>query len=576
MTSWSCSWFFTSAMLLLLLLLLPQGLSENCTKPKNVRFSSKNLQNSVEWSTPSSVSDEILYSVEYKSYGDPVWHRKPECAAIKETRCDLSNETSDYSAQYYARVNVTQTFCSAETDRFYPKMDTIIGSPKIKVIPGEKSFLINLSYPEFYKGCEKPLSAFRSIKFEVSLNNTKSPPGFRVKSQNNTYSVEHLTPGTIYCVTAKVIFRLSRPKSETAVFCTTTLKDYSSEEAMKIICAYILPILVISVILLITVYAVHKYIHVSQLAQPRILILDQQNTLTKIIVEANLVTINHLSTENDTCKLKFQDIGSCKEEKIQCNKKSHLIKTASCGTKMMEIQNNSSTTVAGEEENLGYVTLQQEFPAEQPSLLQYDMTQTDQPPISEPVIPLVKQNVFSPYDMPHDLRNLQSSTQSKSSVYLGTVLEVPYAHINTNSSVCLTKEENTLNVTGNTYEPQMPMAKCYDDLLLLSSRETSKQHMITSEENCFNQDFGHHSLNNNDLCESNYLFVDWNPLTHQLHIPNFHGEEVIEEDITSDNFNVTNELLPKLIYPNDSDNSVEEDLLLKFQERWALNIPINQ
>ncbi|KAE8602190.1 hypothetical protein XENTR_v10013904 [Xenopus tropicalis] len=568
MPSRNCCWFCTFNMLLLLLVLLPQGLSENCTKPENVSFSSKNLQNIVEWSPPSS--DELLYSVEYKSYGDPNWHRKSECEAIKETRCDLSDETSDCSVQYYARVNVTHTVCTAETKRFYPKMDTIIGSPTIKVIPAEKSFFINLSYPEFYKGCKKTLCVFKSIKFEVSLNNTKSPPGFWIKSQNNTYLVEHLTPGTTYCVTAKLIFPLSRPKSETAVLCTTTLKDYSSEEAMKIICAYILPVLMTSFILFITVYAVHKYIHVSRLTQPHILRLDPRNIAT---VEVYAVAINHLITEHDTYKLKNQDPNLCRDEKIKC----HLDKKASCGAKIMETKNNCSTTVV-EEENFGYVTLQQEAPVEQPSLSQYDMTQTNEHVVSEPDIPLVKHNIFCPYDMPHHLVCLQSSTQSKSPVYLETMKKVPYAHVDASSSLSPKREDNTLNITKNIYEPQLPMVnlplKCYDDKLLISNSETSKQCMITFE-NCFNEDFECHNLNSNDLCESNYLFVHWNPLTHQLHIPNFQCEEV-REQFALNNQDVTNELLSKLTSPIESEDPEEDDLLLRFQERWGLNIPINQ
>uniref|UniRef100_A0A8C4SRD8 Interleukin 22 receptor subunit alpha 2 n=1 Tax=Erpetoichthys calabaricus TaxID=27687 RepID=A0A8C4SRD8_ERPCA len=73
-------------------------------RPQDVDFRSENYNNILHWIPGCQWEEDTTYFVQYKIYGDKRWTNKVECWGIKNTFCDLSQETTQSSEWYYARV----------------------------------------------------------------------------------------------------------------------------------------------------------------------------------------------------------------------------------------------------------------------------------------------------------------------------------------------------------------------------------------------------------------------------------------------------------------------------------------
>ncbi|XP_030054378.1 interleukin-20 receptor subunit alpha [Microcaecilia unicolor] len=139
------------------------------------------MKNVLHWQPPEGLEDDVLYRVKYKTYGTKDYHYKLECKDISKTWCDLSNETYDYEDQYYAKVRATWNYtCStwAETDRFFPKIDTKIDPPVVNMYSGERSITINLSGPVKWKANPMDTVSFHDIyslvQYKLAMLNNKT------------------------------------------------------------------------------------------------------------------------------------------------------------------------------------------------------------------------------------------------------------------------------------------------------------------------------------------------------------------------------------------------------------------
>ncbi|MEE6476250.1 hypothetical protein FKM82_011023 [Ascaphus truei] len=538
------------AILLLLLFLLPSPADpakNNCTllNPSQVQFSSINLKNVLNW-LPPNVSGRVLYSVEYKIYGEEKWHKKLDCVQINETSCDLSNETYDYKHQYYAKVIAIHKHqkCWVDTPRFNPFIDTKIGPPTVRVQTGDRSISINVSFPGNWK--RNPTDAsldhiFKDIEIQVSIRNTKTQ---EVRKTQNL-SVHNLDPDTTYCVTAQLYVPVPTKHSDhSEVVCVTTIKDGTSEMAIQIICFYVLPVVLVIFTLLASGYSVHKYIHVSKLRQPQILNLFTSNKHNAVFVEARAVTINVINIEQDPSKFKMQDTFMPSEHKMPTKSAVQMIND--------EAQMNNDPEMM-QEEHLGYVTLQETKAA--------NMTN------------------FTPYDMPHHVTDQQPPIQLVSTTPSGLINEesIEYRRVNNITAIRPVPEGNTSEVAENAIQSQRTVVKYIPksiDVLHFPKLGTEKQSLWGLEETCKNKVLNCVPREPTDTTLNN-LYVQSRPYRGQLNISNI-CNETVEDDCSEDSQNVEVGLLSKLYLPFKLQDSSEEDELLQFKDRWELCVEMQE
>ncbi|KAM5263991.1 interleukin-20 receptor subunit alpha [Ctenodactylus gundi] len=297
--------------LLLLLLAAPWGRAVSCVsgglpRPKNVSFFSINMKNVFQWNPPEGLQGaEVTYTVQYFIYGQKKWLNKPECRNISKTYCDLSAETSDYEHQYYAKVKaIWKTNCSrwAETDRFYPFLETQIGPPKVALTTDEKSMSIVLTAPEKWKrnpgDCAISMrQIYSNLKYNVSVYDMKSNRTWSHFVTNHTLVFSWLEPDSVYCVQVEsFIPGPPRPTQRSQEQCVSTLKDPATALKVRIIFWYVLPTSVIVLLFSVTGYSIYRYIHVGKEKHPANLILIYGNEFNKrFFVPAEKITINFIT-----------------------------------------------------------------------------------------------------------------------------------------------------------------------------------------------------------------------------------------------------------------------------------------
>ncbi|XP_005389341.1 PREDICTED: interleukin-20 receptor subunit alpha isoform X3 [Chinchilla lanigera] len=257
-------------------------ISGGLPKPANVTFLSINMKNILHWDPPESLQGaEVTYTVQYFIYGQKRWLNKPECKNINRTYCDLSDETSDYEHQYYAKVKaIWKTNCSkwTETGRFYPFLETQIGPPEVALTTDEKSISIVLTAPDKWKRNPEDYTIsmqqiYSNLKYNVSVYNIKS-----------RRTVESFVPG------------LPRPAQPSRKQCISTLEDPTSALKVKIIFWYVLPTSVTVFLFSVIGYSIYRYVHVGKEKHPANLILIYGNEFDKrFFVPAEKIMINFIT-----------------------------------------------------------------------------------------------------------------------------------------------------------------------------------------------------------------------------------------------------------------------------------------
>ncbi|CAH2250461.1 interleukin-20 receptor subunit alpha isoform X1 [Pelobates cultripes] len=496
-------------------------------KPENVTYSNSN--NILNWAAPniSGSNRDLLYTVKYLIYGKGVWEIVNGCRELNRTWCDLSKEIPYYD-YYHAKVYVTGKCCctSEKTERFFLK--PVISPPEVKLIPGEKSFTINVSNPP-------DPNIFPNLEYQILVKNTNT---------NNVWSTKNflennLTPNTTYCVTVILTYgEIEKITISSPNVCATTPEDHSSHEAAKLISLIALPFLII-VLTVATGYHIFKYVHVSQLAHPSILNLPPGRKNATFHMEAH-VAINIITT--DVCNPKMSEASMNSKPDIQMESDIKF-------TSEQVLFSHNTETV----EDIDYVTLQE--PA-----CKTNTTQCNKP--------VVITNI-TPYDMPHHPPESQSTLQSVAPSDSKDDDIVHYGCIKTNCRSSQGKEGSTLDVDKTEYSLQK-----------LSVSYVPK--VVDEPKGC------HHKLENphvdqgpeylqeladKSLIKPNGLFISWTPSCHQLSQPIVFNK-VLEADCEEDLQDVKVGLLSKLYMPLDLDDPSEENELLQLEKRWGLHIQI--
>ncbi|XP_072405720.1 interleukin-22 receptor subunit alpha-2-like [Chiloscyllium punctatum] len=118
-------------------------------EPQDVKFVSQNFQNILHWKTRNETENVITYFVQHRLNGKP-WLNKTDCWGIKETFCDLTQETNPFCEKYFARVraNSFNEFSNwTENEAFCPMTDALIGPAETEVISFETSILVKVIAP---------------------------------------------------------------------------------------------------------------------------------------------------------------------------------------------------------------------------------------------------------------------------------------------------------------------------------------------------------------------------------------------------------------------------------------------
>ncbi|XP_033835667.2 interleukin-22 receptor subunit alpha-2 [Periophthalmus magnuspinnatus] len=127
------------------------GLTEQVSllPPAHLRFDSVDYKTTAVWIPPSN-SSTLLYNVQWKIYGEPEWLNVDHCQGIEKPKCDLSEETSDVTEWYYARVQATTPAAKSPwvtSRRFSPRWDSEISPPLLRLNTTMKGIVARVKPP---------------------------------------------------------------------------------------------------------------------------------------------------------------------------------------------------------------------------------------------------------------------------------------------------------------------------------------------------------------------------------------------------------------------------------------------
>ncbi|KFP20532.1 Interleukin-20 receptor subunit alpha, partial [Egretta garzetta] len=520
--------------------------------PRNVHFESINMRNVLHWSAPEGTGDGVLYRVKYSVYGVGKWIKKPECKNINRTWCDLSNETSDYEEQYYASVKAfLNGMCSdwIETTRFNPLTDTKIDPPMVSVSSTEKSISIILTAPEKWKRSPEGesislLQVYPGLQYNVSVLNKKTKKRWFFSVSNNTLVVPWLEPGTAYCVSAQI--HVTAPLLHSGFskeHCIATLKDKTADETITIAFGYVLPIMLAVLLISMTCYCVHRYIHVSKQKHPTNLVWRYTDKCKERVfipcekLVVNLISVNmdeykpsqecsHLSERRSPC---YCTVYSGTEEKDLPSKEvletKHLL-DISHG----EISHKVESDQIGNWPSFGQTGTKNTLRQKNAGTVEYEHD--------------VRAEDFSPGQKLEDL-SLKEKTSSP-----GRLLGEPQ----------ITLGDLVNMKTGQPYCPQLEVRAA--DPCLGQNIEELDLKMVDADE-----------LPEKDSEQT--ILVDWDPHTGRLYIPTLSS---VENQVCDGVFRCDDPdkegILSRLYEEEVSDESSEAQqmYLLQFKEQWGLHV----
>ncbi|XP_041068102.1 uncharacterized protein LOC121291107 isoform X3 [Carcharodon carcharias] len=149
------------------------------SEPTGVQFDSVNFNNTLRWTQKGS--QQTVYDVEYRIYGETKWKNKTECHHITAHYCDLTNEIVQDNNWYYARVmaiskNANSTWSLSERfcplDKSYLSFSAIIGAPAVEYTAGNRSITVFMHLPQvpLRQGVQRSIKdIFATIEYEVQL-----------------------------------------------------------------------------------------------------------------------------------------------------------------------------------------------------------------------------------------------------------------------------------------------------------------------------------------------------------------------------------------------------------------------
>ncbi|XP_067841396.1 interleukin-20 receptor subunit alpha-like [Heptranchias perlo] len=191
-----------------------QAALKESKEPQDVKFISQNFQSVLHWKPGNGSENFTTYFVQHRKYGNQ-WSNKTECWGIKETFCDLTQETNPLLEKFFARVRAFSLngFLNwTLSEIFCPMTDTRIGPPETEVISFEDSILVKLIAPHTVlkkgNGSLKVDEIYPEVKYNITVS-VKAQDQIGLEDQrtyitkNKTFAIQHLSPGTTYCVSVR-------------------------------------------------------------------------------------------------------------------------------------------------------------------------------------------------------------------------------------------------------------------------------------------------------------------------------------------------------------------------------------
>ncbi|XP_031692974.1 interleukin-20 receptor subunit alpha isoform X4 [Oncorhynchus kisutch] len=256
------------------------GSSVGC--PEGVHFNSVNLRNIAKWHPGKDTPNDTHYTVEYAIYGDRMdsgatqvrWRVKNQCRDIPQTRCDLSNETTDLDEGYFARVKAVGTNLSSKwaftEKRFDPKADTTFGPPLVKLVVKENSVTVKL----------------------------KGPMRWKTGNMTKEYSLLKIYPQMTYNLSVydnrsnKTVLSLPIPWHASEWQCLTTPKDPFYDQLLLMLMGAVVPSVICLFMLILAGCLFYHFVCGNKQKSPPFLeILDLQNPPQTFCPE-HTVTVN--------------------------------------------------------------------------------------------------------------------------------------------------------------------------------------------------------------------------------------------------------------------------------------------
>ncbi|XP_075194368.1 uncharacterized protein LOC142295178 isoform X2 [Anomaloglossus baeobatrachus] len=450
-------------------------------------------------------------------YGTEPWHEKAECTNITQNWCDLRNETSAPSEDYYGMVTINGQGCntSRKTDRFKPLLESVLDPPKVNLFLTSTSLTINLTH----------VTGDLSNIYEAIIFYKINIIGLGTYiSEEPYYKKDILELPTNICIAAK----LSHPaKSNFSNYtCIKTKTDNTSEERIHIM-LYILAASIVIFVVFGAGYSVHKYIYVGNLEQPQILNITSNNNNNVVFVDGyNNVTINVIKIETSKSNEKSSKMTD-KEEETKVETDLYF----------KDDGYDTSHSLVTKDDDHGYVSL------------------VVQAPVTKPAAPV------SSYDMPHDL---VPKTSLASTATLNKEDNL-YGRVKCHSIQKKNKEETyqkaNMSQQPFTYLPKNDQNLTKSDVLSNKLYEIEESAIGQAADNIDGTDA-------TDFSDCDTLFVDWSPTSRQLYMPNFHSKAV--DEVGPEECQEVKGLLAHLYKPMQVEENSEE--LTCLEQKWGLHV----
>ncbi|XP_043543430.1 interleukin-20 receptor subunit alpha-like [Chiloscyllium plagiosum] len=249
-------------------------------EPQDVKFVSQNFQNILHWKTRNETENIITYFVQHRLNGKP-WLNKTDCWGIKETFCDLTQETNPFYEKFFARVraNSFNEFSNwTESEAFCPMTDTLIGPAETEVISFETSTLVKVIAPctvlKKQSGSLKSVEdIYHKVKYDITVSvkaqDQIGSEQLRTYITNNkTFGIHHLSPGTTYCVSVQIRVPLysmvGKPSKEQ---CETLTRPKTRIIHLVIICSACGALILVTL----SIYLYFKYFNAPETQLPAML-----------------------------------------------------------------------------------------------------------------------------------------------------------------------------------------------------------------------------------------------------------------------------------------------------------------
>eukprot|EP00079_Xenopus_tropicalis_P012139 XP_002938786.3 PREDICTED: interleukin-22 receptor subunit alpha-1 [Xenopus tropicalis] len=261
-----------------------QNFSYGCKQfsRQNVTFQSVNFEFILQWDR-EDLREDVVFSVQYKRYGDKEWSIKHECQNISRTFCNLTNEIAGdvhelFEHEYYGRVRASSKYCHSDwvmSERVYPREHTHIGQPAVQYVKDVNSitiFVYTPYVPVKNKGGEpqsvQDLYHDMLFKYHVSLSIQEKHSMWQKSQADNKFEVTGLKPNTKYNGSVYILVENIR-KSDIHTFVVQTLPDHSL--FTLIVCGFAVSVLFLIIVLM---YLSYRYVSLKGTKTPKSLVLS--------------------------------------------------------------------------------------------------------------------------------------------------------------------------------------------------------------------------------------------------------------------------------------------------------------